>query len=798
MTPAVPMYGPESESQSAKVKTAAAGPSCVLCNAPIAFLRKMSDGLFCSGPHRKKYYEAIDLVILGRLKEQRRRYLDIGFLAPAQLAGLAEALWTPSGLRSDVQISASMIPWSTAKPGFVTATAQVHSLQTAPFLDVLGIVQHHRLHSLRPRPYLFRVQPQFAHHVRAISGAPVPSPAAAMLIRLQAFAPAYGQATLDAMDFARSVRCPLYRSYPLPAGLRTGEELARRFAESNTAAYLPIECGTNLNFIGSSAIPSFAARTTEFKLRTKGLARRSAAIRALALPGTPVCEPSAADFTPERRIPQPLWSPLATGVSRQDNLRIAMPSACRATSAGLDDLRETEDFARQPLLPRAALSVTASIELASGAHRPRPLRPVGPASVETELAAMRVPQPVDVPTVGANLHTGLNASALIAPPSRVPFATAKFASPEPESIVGPQAIIVPEMRAALSATIQGAAVSAVSICAPVAPGIAIASPEPVTTPQSILVPMLKLSTLEPGSAAIAPVFLQAVPNGHIRTPHVGIIAMGLRPRMPRLRAVPVADALIPEFENAPLQVPYWMRVPRALKIGLPLMGVAIIINLSVARTQATQQPANSSPSMFQNVIGDARRDFAGRAAIRLDDDFTSGLTSWTGDTNWQSSWKTREGEVRPGKLALFTPSIQLKDYQASFSGQIEKKSLSFVVRAADLQNYYAVKFVVVTPGLMPTVAIVRYRVVNGEEGPHVQTPLILPLSKDSVYHVQVQANGPAFTLQLNGQVVDTWSDEDLTQGGIGFFTAKGEQSRIQALRISHQNDTVGRMIASLR
>jgi hypothetical protein len=50
---------------------------------------------------------------------------------------------------------------------------------------------------------------------------------------------------------------------------------------------------------------------------------------------------------------------------------------------------------------------------------------------------------------------------------------------------------------------------------------------------------------------------------------------------------------------------------------------------------------------------------------------------------------------------------------------------------------------------------------------------------------------------VQGKVVDFWSEEQLKTGGAGFFSAKGEQALIQNIRISHHDDTIGRLFAAL-
>jgi hypothetical protein len=46
-------------------------------------------------------------------------------------------------------------------------------------------------------------------------------------------------------------------------------------------------------------------------------------------------------------------------------------------------------------------------------------------------------------------------------------------------------------------------------------------------------------------------------------------------------------------------------------------------------------------------------------------------------------------------------------------------------------------------------------------------------------------------------MVDTWTDARLPKGGIGFFTARGEESRVRWVALTHQYDMLGRLCAYL-
>ncbi len=181
-----------------------------------------------------------------------------------------------------------------------------------------------------------------------------------------------------------------------------------------------------------------------------------------------------------------------------------------------------------------------------------------------------------------------------------------------------------------------------------------------------------------------------------------------------------------------------------------------------------------------------------RATTDLEEDFQDGFGAWSGAAGWQRTWSVdRSGSAQPGKLALYTPSIPLSDYHLEFQGQIESKAMGFVFRAADTNNYQAVKLAIRKTGPQQNVAMIRYTVIDGEEGRRMEFPLGLDLHDDTIYRLLVEVQGPHFTVSVNGQLVDAWSDERLKTGGVGFFADKGEVARLRSVRVVDKQDFLG-------
>jgi hypothetical protein len=251
----------------------------------------------------------------------------------------------------------------------------------------------------------------------------------------------------------------------------------------------------------------------------------------------------------------------------------------------------------------------------------------------------------------------------------------------------------------------------------------------------------------------------------------------------------------------------WQGAPRDLKLVSLLLPFLLVVAISgslpkVPIQQLAPQNLDQVQSQMQKVVEDQwktmNETISSRAAVAYADDFRSGLDAWESRSNLTRSWSyDAAGFVRPGPLAIFRPTVDLSDYRFEFLAEIDQKAMGWAFRAEDLNNYYAMKFVVVKPGPLPLVRIVRYAVINGKEGPHVEKPLPLTVRADMLYRIQVNARGGDFTIMAQGQVVDFWSDNRLKHGGVGFFCNRGERARLSWVEVSHQYDALGRLCAYL-
>jgi len=187
-----------------------------------------------------------------------------------------------------------------------------------------------------------------------------------------------------------------------------------------------------------------------------------------------------------------------------------------------------------------------------------------------------------------------------------------------------------------------------------------------------------------------------------------------------------------------------------------------------------------------------------RAVYEVGDNFHAGLASWDGGKGLSKSWVyDREGYVRPGRMALYKPSMDMKDYKLEFLTQIERKSVGWVFRAVDEQNYYAMKLAVTEPGPRPIVALVRYQVVDGKRESRGETPLQVMMHNNRPYRVQVDVKGNHFLTSIEGQLVDSWSDDRFKTGGVGFFTESSEKARLYWMKVTKNSDLLGKLCSIL-
>src|SRR3984885_4171531 len=221
-----------------------------------------------------------------------------------------------------------------------------------------------------------------------------------------------------------------------------------------------------------------------------------------------------------------------------------------------------------------------------------------------------------------------------------------------------------------------------------------------------------------------------------------------------------------------------------------LLGVAAIAGAVVLTPSHHKKLGGAEPDAWQSL----RQRVSTRAQVDLFEDFSAGLGAWQSGPRQASAWAfDKNGFVNPGDLSFFKPSMHLTNYDLDALVQIEAKGLALVFRAASASSYQVAELVVEGTGPMPSLAVTRYAMIAGRPSGAVRTQYPKHFLADTLYRVHLEVRGDTFSLYIQGNLVDYWTDARLTAGGVGVFCSPGEHARVAWLRDAHNTESLGRM-----
>jgi len=222
--------------------------------------------------------------------------------------------------------------------------------------------------------------------------------------------------------------------------------------------------------------------------------------------------------------------------------------------------------------------------------------------------------------------------------------------------------------------------------------------------------------------------------------------------------------LIPRFSTVsfePQEAPFGYSIFK-IQSGMPALPVS---QAATPKTGQQQQRVAAKTSKQPKA-----------EAIRLEDRFDAGLGNWVGGV---SDWKVDVAGVRPGALALFAPSLAMVDYDLEFLARIDQKSLSWVFRASDEQNYHLATIPISPQGRTFT----RSSVIEDAPGLSVTTPVRQVGNPKSAITILTKVRGNDFTVSIDGETIERWSDNRLAIGGVGFLGAPEKRARLYWVRL---------------
>jgi hypothetical protein len=164
----------------------------------------------------------------------------------------------------------------------------------------------------------------------------------------------------------------------------------------------------------------------------------------------------------------------------------------------------------------------------------------------------------------------------------------------------------------------------------------------------------------------------------------------------------------------------------------------------------------------------------------------SGPSIIMGEGGWVESWGGDPAGLHAGRqITIYRPSLKLADYRLEFQASIDVKSVGWVFRASDPNNYYAMKLMTIPNGLSPKVALYKYLVANGRQTQVGRVPIDLPVQQDTVFDIRVDVRGPQFATYIQGRQVDSWTDDQLKIGGAGFLNEREERGKVKSVSIRY-------------
>jgi hypothetical protein len=144
-------------------------------------------------------------------------------------------------------------------------------------------------------------------------------------------------------------------------------------------------------------------------------------------------------------------------------------------------------------------------------------------------------------------------------------------------------------------------------------------------------------------------------------------------------------------------------------------------------------------------------------------------------------WILDPAGARTGSLAVFMPTLDKRDYDLEFLTRIDNRSVTWVFRAVNLVDYYIASITITADGGYEF----KRGCVMGEVRDFAEPTLLrFPLNRKNAVTIRLRAIGNEFTLTLDGQAIESWTDDRLATGGIGFQGAPDDRARIYWVRLS--------------
>ena len=383
-----------------------------------------------------------------------------------------------------------------------------------------------------------------------------------------------------------------------------------------------------------------------------------------------------------------------------------------------------------PLLPHLkSLPLRPKVALATGYVPPENAQ----AASDTKPAAAPTPAAVRTQVSPKPVASGKPAARLTQP--KQPAASGGQRSPPPRHPL-PRTVAAPKTAAAQKVDAPKPVVKAAAPPAPV--------PEPVAVPN----PTPAAEAVKPAADPVKPAALAPAKP----TPEQ---------KKPAAEPTKTSDN-VPSFDIAQPANSSWLGSLK-VKLGLAIVLLVIACGYFLGWGGGKTGKSGSNPSA----------DGSGPSIIM-------------GEGGWVEGWAGDPAGMHAGRqITIYRPSLKLSDYRLEFQASIDSKSAGWVFRAADPNNYYAMKLMTVSSGLTTKVALFKYLVANGKQTQVGRVPIDLAVHPDTVFDIREDVRGPQFTTFIQGQQVDSWTDDQLKIGGAGFLNERDERGKVKSVSIRY-------------
>jgi hypothetical protein len=172
-----------------------------------------------------------------------------------------------------------------------------------------------------------------------------------------------------------------------------------------------------------------------------------------------------------------------------------------------------------------------------------------------------------------------------------------------------------------------------------------------------------------------------------------------------------------------------------------------------------------------------------KVAIHFEEHFENGWDNWVGGVN---DWKVDVAGVRTGSMALYMPTLDLADYDLEFFARIDTKTLNWVIRASGEDQHLRCTLTAVEGN---QVEFSRTLVIGGAAENPVVAAMRVPGKKRATLTVRTLVSGNNFSVTVDGNEVDTWTEKRLPSGGVGFMGAADDRARLYWVKVSSSQST---------